>query len=517
MPNPRWLTAACYGLFFAAWIVDLVTPQPFVAAILLNGPIALSSLALRPRLTAQLTIFAEIANIVAGYVNGASAGYRWDAVALGDRALLAASFLLVGLLTARAQSQARLAGEADERERQVTRERALRHAMEAVRASLNMELVLRSAVREALTLSRAETVTIAVRASSFDLAEHFEMRAGDDDVRVSKRPLSSEFASLIERARESRRPVAIDPSDPLGRLLGLAAVIAVLDVEGNDISLVLTWNHELPNSEERVAIADFIDNLGVALQQARLFIRLAEQNDEIASQRNALQARSEVIRDIVYALAHDLRTPLAAADLTMTQALKGSYGELPERYRSVVQTNLESNAGLRRLVESLLLVARYESGEDSHAFVRTLLRPILERVEQELHPIADVKRVELVLEAPREGAALVVDPDELRRAVTNLVANAIDATPERGHVRILAEQDARWLRIAVIDDGFGVPPERRAALFQRFAGMRSGGGTGLGLYIVRCIAEKYGGRVEYMPIEPRGSRFTIVLPRTDER
>ncbi|HET9029752.1 MAG TPA: ATP-binding protein, partial [Candidatus Aquilonibacter sp.] len=109
-------------------------------------------------------------------------------------------------------------------------------------------------------------------------------------------------------------------------------------------------------------------------------------------------------------------------------------------------------------------------------------------------------------------AELLADPDEIRRATINLIANALDATPEGGHVTLDVTQNDD-VCIAVCDDGFGVPPERRSMLFERFAGTRAGGGTGLGLYIVRRIAEKYGGRAEYAPLEPRGSRFAIVVPK----
>jgi len=501
----------CYALLAVAWIIDLVTPQLFVAAILLNGPIALSSLALRPALTVRLMVLAEIANVVAGYVNGVQAGHHWDTIAIGDRILSAASFLLVGFLTMRSQETARSAGEAGARERQVVRERALRHAMEHVRASLNFELVLRSAVREALALTGADRVRIVRRDSSFDVPDIYELGAGDDDVSVGRGVLPPEFTSLLERAREARRVVAIDPNDPIGRLAGEAALCAVLVAEGAEIALILTWREHVPSAEERAAVQDFADNLATAIEQARLFLRLAAQNDEIVRQKDELQARSDVIRDIVYALAHDLRTPLSAADLTMQQALDGAYGTLPERYEGVLRANIASNRDLRRLVETLLLVARYESGEDSRVAQAHDLAVLAQRAAEEMRAIAEVKGVALSVAVP-SSLELEIDGDELRRALTNLLANAIEATPAGGTVTLSARRAAAAVTIDVVDDGFGVPAERRAALFQRFGGVRGGGGTGLGLYIVRRIAEKYGGSVRFTPREPRGSIFTIELP-----
>ena len=504
------IPALCYGLLIVAWVIDLLTPQLFVAAILLNGPIALSSLALRPSVTVWLIVAAEVANVVAAYVNGVHDGYHWNGIAIGDRILSGASFVLVGSLAIRTQANARRAGESEERRRQIVRERALRRAMERVRASLNMELILRSAVREASELTGADVATILVRESSFDVADTYELQHGASEARIERRRLTAAESSLVERARSSKVVVAVSKDDPLGRLVGSNALVASLETDGGETALVLAWDEHQPHAQEREEVQVFADNLSVALAQAKLFVRLAAQNEEIARSKDELQKRNDVIRDLVYALAHDLRTPLVAADVTMHQALDGEYGDLPDPYVRVLRTSLASNHDARRLLETLLLVARYEAGEDSRAFAPFQTGPLLQRVVDEMSPIARQRGIDLSL-AVASGGELIGDEDELRRAISNLVGNALEATPQGGHVRV-ASTFAGAFVVEVSDDGYGVAPERRVHLFERFARVRSGGGTGLGLYIVRRIAEKYAGRVEYAPNEPQGSRFVLTIP-----
>ncbi len=522
-PETAAVALLCYGLLVLAWLVDLLTPQLFIAAILLNGPIALSSLALQSRLTTNLVIAAEIANVVAGYVNGLQAGHHWDGIAVGDRLLLAASFVLVGYLSIKTQEFAREAGVSSGRMRQVEIEKALREATGRVRGTLNVELVQRAITRESAALVGASKAMLVVREAPFGPSLVFAHSRDDSDVSVERHALSTEMASLVARAGDADGVFRVTGSDLLGRLtleaLGASEALVTPIATGEAVDHVLIESVNTGESFVADAIATlraFAEQASMALEQARLFAQLGERNDEIARQKDELTDRSDVIRDIVYALAHDLRTPLSAAHVTMSQALSGAYGELPERYRNILTTTLAANDDERRIVETLLLVARYEAGEVSTLSERVRCEELVARIVAELRPVAEIKGVDLRADLPARQLPTMGDPHEIRRAIANLLANALDATPRDGHVVVRGYVEGESIVIAVEDDGYGVPEERRDALFQRFGGGHPGSGTGLGLYIVRRIAEKHGGTVAYVPRTPRGSTFTLTLPLAQE-
>jgi hypothetical protein len=106
------------GLLVAAWLVDMFTPQAFVAAILLTVPVALASVYLERRFTNWMVGSALVANFVAGWFNGVREGGHWDGVAVGNRMLAAFSVVLVGVLGNIAQAAAQQSGRLTARQRQ---------------------------------------------------------------------------------------------------------------------------------------------------------------------------------------------------------------------------------------------------------------------------------------------------------------------------------------------------------------------------------------------------------------
>jgi two-component system, OmpR family, sensor histidine kinase KdpD len=514
------LSLLCYALLVAAWIVDLVTPQSFVTAILFNGPIALSGLALRPRLTLWLCVFAQLFNVIAGYVNGAEVGYRWDGIAIGDRLLAAASFALVAYLTILAQRLAREAGESSGRARQVAVERTLRAATARVRETLNFDLVRRSILGETNALLGAASSRLIVNDRAGEPPLIIRLDAAGEPT-YDRVPLSPDLASLVAKAREDGAIVHVTAADAIGRLRlealdageALAGEIPAQHADAAHVLVAIAAPQTHFAEGSATIMADFVEQAAVALEQAYVFTELGRRNEEIAQSRNEIARTTDVIRDMIYTLAHDLRTPLVAAGVTMKQAIDGAFGDLPERYREVLRASRASNEEARRIVETLLLVARYETGEESRVNDRVDCDALIETAIEELDPLARSNGITLKADVRERPLTVAGDPHEIRRALLNLVANAIAATARNGTVVLSGYLEGSDVVLEVTDDGYGVSPERRSSLFERFGGTRGAVSSGLGLYIVRRIAEKHGGSVSYRPREPRGSIFTLRLPQ----
>ena len=467
----------CYALLIAAWIVDLFTPQLFVTAILFDGPIALSGLALKPRLTLQLCITAQVLNVIAGYSNGARAGYTWDAIAIGDRLLAAASFALVAYLTIVAQRLAREAGESNGRARQVAIERTLRVATGRVRETLNLDLVRRSILSETIALLHAASTRLIVYDLPAEPPLVIRLDEGGEPS-YARDLLSPDTASLVAKTREDGAIVHVTADDAVGRLrlaaLDGAAEALVGEIPeqyagGAHVLFAIAAPGTSFDAGTAAAMKAFLEQASVALEQAYVFTELGRRNDEIAASRNETARTTDVIRDMIYTLAHDLRTPLVAAGVTTKQALDGAFGALPDRYSDVLRASQASNEEARRIVKRCYW-SRVTKPVKNRALATRRCRPAARYRRRRTGSARALERHNVAKRSARRSARHHRRPARIRRALLNLVANAIAATPRNGNVVVNGFADARDVILQVTDDGYGVQPDRREWLFQRFGG-----------------------------------------------
>jgi signal transduction histidine kinase len=234
--------------------------------------------------------------------------------------------------------------------------------------------------------------------------------------------------------------------------------------------------------------------------------------------RAAADAAVRVRDDVLAIVSHDLRTPIGAIQVAVSSLL--DFGEQFAPEVRTRQLEVIRRAGTRalRLIEDLLAIARIEAGQLPIEPARIDLSALLDDVCK-LHRSRSADRAVRV-ECSAAGAPthLVADPHRLHQALSNLIDNAVRYSPEGGIVEVVATETADGVRLEVRDRGPGIPADEIGQLFERFwQARRAGrGGAGLGLAIVRGIAEAHGGTVHVESEPGLGSRFSLVLPKTQE-
>lgn len=219
--------------------------------------------------------------------------------------------------------------------------------------------------------------------------------------------------------------------------------------------------------------------------------------------------------DVVQLVTHEMKTPLTAIR-GMSEVLM-KFDASSEKRREMSATIHEASQRLTRMIDDYLDLTRLESGarEPRMAFHR--IGALIETNLLLLDPIAAERGIRLNRNFTSDLPVILADADLLARAITNLVANAIKYSPPDTVVEVAARASDENLFISVADQGYGIPEEYRTQIFEKFFRVprvedADTPGTGLGLALVREIAELHGGRIALESEAGRGSTFTLRLP-----
>ena len=240
---------------------------------------------------------------------------------------------------------------------------------------------------------------------------------------------------------------------------------------------------------------------------------------ERAAQREREMEKAR--RDLVAAVSHDLRTPLAATR-ALIEALADGVAADPEvesRYLSSASRELEH---LSRLVDDLFELARIDAGVLELILEEASLHDMISDTISSFQPQADQHGVHLLGEVSGDVDPVLANPPRLQRVLHNLVSNALRHTPEEGTITVRAKPEGDVVRVEVSDTGEGIAAEDLPRVFERsFRDERSRtrpgrDGTpsaGLGLAIARGLVEAHGGAMEVESAPGRGARFRFTLER----
>jgi signal transduction histidine kinase len=233
--------------------------------------------------------------------------------------------------------------------------------------------------------------------------------------------------------------------------------------------------------------------------------------------RRLAQEKRQIRFQFISVLVHELKAPLAAIEGYLNLMEDHSLGDALAAYDGPVNRSKLRVEGMRKLIMDLLDLTRLESGQKQRDLtivdVGVMARKAIETVAAE----AAARAITIDLQAPGD-VSLNADPGEIEIVLNNLVTNAVKYNRDGGSVTVTLAADDERVTITVADTGIGLAPEESARLFGEFVRIKNDKtrailGSGLGLSIVKRLAQVYGGDVGLVSEPDVGTTFTVTLGR----
>jgi NtrC-family two-component system sensor histidine kinase KinB len=227
-----------------------------------------------------------------------------------------------------------------------------------------------------------------------------------------------------------------------------------------------------------------------------------------------LRRFDELKNDLVATVAHEFRTPLTSLRMAIHLCVEGAVGPMTEQQLDLLLAAREDCERLQRIVDDLLDLARIRAGLLELSPGPVDVKALVEQALSDVRTAAEQAGVKLSFEVEPGSESLVADRERLGLALQNLLSNAVRHTASGGTVSLEARQDDDGVRFSVKDTGEGIAKEYLPRLFDRFFRVPGGhgGSAGLGLSIVKDVAEAHGGTVGAESIPGRGSTFWLQVP-----
>lgn len=345
---------------------------------------------------------------------------------------------------------------------------------------------------------------------------------------------------FVARNRGQRAVAAAAPEAPAGVSLVIDALESagvVVDASNNVVRASsralasgLVKDHTLVHAS-LIEIVDRVRRDGVPVSEqvviargpfgeARLYLLVSAVNIGtrfvmlLADDRTDIHRTDEVRRDFLANISHELKTPIGAVGL-LAEALASAANEPVEVKRFAKRLSQESER-LASITGEIIELSRLQAADPLAVLARVSIRSVIDQTIDRNRVAADARRISLVTSG-RINAEVFGDEKLLVTALNNLVANALQYSPDGSRIGIGVKTQDGVVEIAVTDQGVGIPEDEHDRVFERFyrvdaARSRNSGGSGLGLSIVKHVVQNHGGDVRVWSHPGKGSTFTARLP-----
>jgi PAS domain S-box-containing protein len=265
------------------------------------------------------------------------------------------------------------------------------------------------------------------------------------------------------------------------------------------------------------------DEMALENERSQLAQRVAERTAELSA-ANAELARAARLKDeFLASMSHELRTPLNAI-LGLSEALQRNvYGEMNAKQLSSLRTIAESGGHLLALINDILDLSKIEAGKLTLNIDTVGTMMVCQASVRMIKQAAHSKKINVSLNLDPQATTVRADARRLKQMLVNLLSNAVKFTPEGGSIGLDVETEPgnQTIRFTVWDTGIGIPREKLGQLFRPFVQLDSGlarqyEGTGLGLSLVYRMARLHGGSIAVVSEVDKGSRFSIILPWSEQ-
>jgi heavy metal sensor kinase len=259
----------------------------------------------------------------------------------------------------------------------------------------------------------------------------------------------------------------------------------------------------------RISAGDLSHRINAADADSELGHLVRVLNSTFARLEDAFAQQRQFTADA----SHELRTPLAVIITEAQTCLAHERG--PAEYRETIEACLTTAQQMRRLVESLLELARFDSNQQALKCEAFDLSQVARARVDLVRPLADRRGIKI--DCDLKAMTCLGDPDRFGQVVTNLLINAIDYNREQGHIRVSVEVEGANALLKVEDTGEGIPAADLPHIFERFyradkARSRVQGRTGLGLAICKAIVTAHRGTIDASSQSGRGTTLVVRLP-----